>query len=143
LNWAGFCMMVTIRSSSSELSSPALERSAVYGQDCRVDVDSRKIRAFRRSDGVVKHDYLSPHSIGSKPDPPSSWQSLIRDHDCLIGKDRQDSPLVHIHISLLADQVGISSTNTLDFGQGEHDLSCTLDVGVQETENVLFVERAV
>lgn len=24
LNWAGFCMMVTMRSSSSELSSPAL-----------------------------------------------------------------------------------------------------------------------
>jgi len=30
LNWAGFCMMVTIRSSSSELSSPALISACVH-----------------------------------------------------------------------------------------------------------------
>jgi len=50
-----------------------------------------------------------------------------------------DLPLVEINISLLADQVGVSSSNTLDLGQGDHDLSSTLDVGVEETENVLLV----
>ena len=49
-----------------------------------------------------------------------------------------DLPLVEINISLLADQVGVSSSNTLDLGQGDHDLSSTLDVGVEETENVLL-----
>jgi hypothetical protein len=53
-----------------------------------------------------------------------------------------DLPLVEINIGLLADQVGVSSSNTLDLGQGDHDLSSTLDVGVEETENVLLVERA-
>jgi len=53
-----------------------------------------------------------------------------------------DLPLVEIDISLLADQVGVSSSNTLDLGQGDHDLSSTLDVGVEETKNVLLVERA-
>jgi hypothetical protein len=48
-----------------------------------------------------------------------------------------DLPLVKINIGLLADQVGVSSSNTLDLGQGNHDLSSTLDVGVEETENVL------
>jgi hypothetical protein len=50
-----------------------------------------------------------------------------------------DLPLVEINIGLLADQVGVSSSNTLDLGQGDHDLSSTLDVGVEETENVLLV----
>jgi hypothetical protein len=53
-----------------------------------------------------------------------------------------DLPLVEVNIGLLADQVGVSSSNTLDLSQGDHDLSSTLDVGVEETENVLLVERA-
>lgn len=36
-------------------------------------------------------------------------------------------PLVEVDIGLLADQVGVSATNTLDLGQGVHDLllSCS------------------
>lgn len=36
-------------------------------------------------------------------------------------------PLVEVDIGLLADQVGVSATDTLDLGQGVHDLllSCS------------------
>ena len=42
-----------------------------------------------------------------------------------------------IDIGLLADQVGVSATDTLDLGQGVHDLLFAIDVGVQQTNNVL------
>jgi hypothetical protein len=48
-----------------------------------------------------------------------------------------DIPLVEIDISLLADQVGVATANTLDAGQGVHDLLFAIDVGVEETENEL------
>lgn len=41
--------------------------------------------------------------------------------------------LVQVDISLLADQVRVSSTDTSDLGQGVHDLDSTIDVGVQQT----------
>lgn len=41
--------------------------------------------------------------------------------------------LVQVHIGLLAHQVGVSSTDTSDLGQGVHDLNSTVDVGVQQT----------
>ena len=47
------------------------------------------------------------------------------------------STLVEVDISLLADQVGVSATNTLDLGQGVHDFTLAIDVGVEQTENVL------
>lgn len=47
-------------------------------------------------------------------------------------------PLVEVHVGLLADQVGVPPTNTLDLGQGEHDLATALDVGVEQTQNVLL-----
>jgi hypothetical protein len=49
-----------------------------------------------------------------------------------------DSPLVQVDIGLFADQVGVTPTNTLNLGEGEHDLSATLDVGVEQTQNVLL-----
>jgi hypothetical protein len=42
-------------------------------------------------------------------------------------------PLVQIYIGLLADQVGVATTNTLDSGQGIHDLLFSIDVGIEET----------
>jgi hypothetical protein len=42
-----------------------------------------------------------------------------------------------IDIGLLADQVGVSATDTLNLGQGVHDLLLAIDVGVQQTNNVL------
>lgn len=45
-------------------------------------------------------------------------------------------PLVQIDIGLLADQVGVSATDTLDLGQGVHNLLLSINVGVQKTENL-------
>jgi hypothetical protein len=46
-------------------------------------------------------------------------------------------PLVHVNLSLLADQVGEAAADTLDLGQGIHDLLLTVNVGVEDTQNVL------
>lgn len=48
-------------------------------------------------------------------------------------------PLGQIDISLLADQIGISATNTLDLSQGVHDLLLSINVGVKKTEDELEV----
>jgi hypothetical protein len=52
------------------------------------------------------------------------------------------APLVQIDISLFADQIGVSATDTLDFGQGVHDLPLSVDIGVQQTQDVLTHELA-
>jgi hypothetical protein len=44
--------------------------------------------------------------------------------------------LVQVDIGLLADQVGVSATDTLDLGQGVHDLLLAIDVGVQKTQDL-------
>ena len=49
-------------------------------------------------------------------------------------------PLVEIDIGLLADQVGVTATDTLDLRQGVHDFAFTVDIGVKQTENVLQIE---
>jgi len=46
---------------------------------------------------------------------------------------------VEINIGLLAHQIGVSSSNALDFGQGVHDLLLSIDVGVEKSENELKV----
>lgn len=47
-------------------------------------------------------------------------------------------PLVKVDIGLLANQVGVTTTHTLDFGQRVHDLALAIDVGIQKSQNVLF-----
>ena len=42
-----------------------------------------------------------------------------------------------INASLLADQVGETDSDTLDGTEGEGDLTLAIDVGVEETHNVL------
>lgn len=39
-------------------------------------------------------------------------------------------PLVKVHIGLLADKVGVTTTDTLDLGEGVHHLLLSIDVGV-------------
>lgn len=46
-------------------------------------------------------------------------------------------PLVEIDVSLLAGDVGETTTDTLDRGQGNGDLVLAINVGVEETQNVL------
>jgi len=47
--------------------------------------------------------------------------------------------LVEIDIGLLADQVGVATADTLDLGQGVHNLLLAIDVGIEETQNELEV----
>ena len=46
-------------------------------------------------------------------------------------------PLVEIDISLLTSDVGETTTNTLDGSQGNGNLILTVNVGVEQTDNVL------
>lgn len=48
-------------------------------------------------------------------------------------------PLVQIHVGLLANQVGVSATDTLDLGQGVHNLLLSVNIGVEKTENLSIV----
>lgn len=48
-------------------------------------------------------------------------------------------PLVQINIGLLAHQVGVAATDTLDLGQGVHDLLLAVNIGVEQTQDVLEV----
>ena len=45
--------------------------------------------------------------------------------------------LPHVNLSLLAADVGKAATDTLDGGQGIHDLLLAINVSVQQTQNVL------
>lgn len=40
-------------------------------------------------------------------------------------------PLVEVDIGLLADQVGVTATDTLDLGQRVHDLLFAVNIGVE------------
>lgn len=46
---------------------------------------------------------------------------------------------MEVDVGLLADQVGVSATNTLDLGQGVHDLLLSVNIGVEKTEDELEV----
>jgi hypothetical protein len=47
----------------------------------------------------------------------------------------------NIMLYLLEDQIGVSSTDTLDGSHGEHNSPLAVDVGVHHTEDVLEVGR--
>lgn len=49
------------------------------------------------------------------------------------------SPFVQIDIGLLAHQIGVPASNTLNFCEGVHDLLLAIDVGVEETKDELEV----
>lgn len=48
-------------------------------------------------------------------------------------------PLVQIHLSLLADEVRKSAPNPANGCKGKHDLLLAIDVGVENTQNVLEI----
>ena len=50
-------------------------------------------------------------------------------------------PLGQRNVSLLQNDVGVSPSNTFDRGQSEHNVGLSLNVGVENTENVLEVRR--
>lgn len=55
----------------------------------------------------------------------------------LLPSRTQNIPLGQVDIGLLANQVGISPTDTLDSGQGVHNLLLAIDVGIEETQDEL------
>lgn len=58
--------------------------------------------------------------------------------DAVERKPQYNAPLVEVHIGLFADNVGVSTTNTLDLGQGVHDFTLSVNIGVEQTQNVLW-----
>ena len=48
-------------------------------------------------------------------------------------------PLVQVHVSLLADDVGEATANTGDDGKGVHNLAGSVNVSIKNTQNVLEI----
>lgn len=77
--------------------------------------------------------------------PALGWQSAVSDACEGLAWRRLTRgvgggiPLVQVHIGFLAHQVGVSTSDALDFGEGVHDLLLAIDVGVEETKNELEV----
>lgn len=46
-------------------------------------------------------------------------------------------PLVEVDVSLLDDDVGVATANTLDAGERKHNLLLAVDICVEKTQNVL------
>jgi len=54
----------------------------------------------------------------------------------LIGSELSGT-LVHVNLGLFADKVTETTSDTLDLGNSEDDIALTLNVGVENTQNVL------
>lgn len=50
---------------------------------------------------------------------------------------KKTEPFAHVDIRLLADDVSKTATNTFDGGKGKHDILLTVNIRVQNTQNVL------
>lgn len=88
--------------------------------------------------GILSVDYQQTECIQCKV-IPHTLQGVLDDGDDtleLFG-GKVTGALAEVDIGLLADQVGVSATDTLDLGQGVHDLLLAIDVRVQQTDNVL------
>lgn len=88
---------------------------------------------------------FSPNSHDTFPPRPFLlFRIRIRYLSFLSTAERKGySPLAKVDIGLLADDVGVSPTDTTDLGEGVHDLDLAVDVGVQETQDVVEVLRGV
>lgn len=54
-------------------------------------------------------------------------------------KEAVIAPLVEINVRLLADQVRVPTTNTLDLSQSVHDLLLAFDIGVKKPKDELEI----
>jgi hypothetical protein len=79
------------------------------------------------------------HSAPLMQSTQHTLQGVLDDGDKTLKLFRGEitSALAEIDIGLLADQVGVAATDTLDLGQGVHDLLLSIDVRVQQTDDVL------
>ncbi|KAH3667311.1 hypothetical protein OGAPHI_002960 [Ogataea philodendri] len=88
---------------------------------------------------------LSVNNIGLSVQKPSwdlvlGWVLHDGDDSLQLFLGQLTSSLGKVNVRLLAHQVGVSSTNTSNGGERIHDLDSSVNVGVEETQNVL--ERA-
>lgn len=61
--------------------------------------------------------------------PALEWEKCVSGRAAAIGKlSVLGIPLVEIDIGLLADQIAVSATDTLDLSQGVHDLLLAIDL---------------
>ena len=67
----------------------------------------------------------------------------LHDRDQLLGVvlGQLAGPLGQGDVGLLQDDVGVPAPDPLDGGEGEHDAGLALDVGVEDTQDVLEVGR--
>ena len=89
--------------------------------------------------GILSVDHQHVRSSVAFPGCWRTLQRVLDDGDKtlkLFGRE-VTSALAEIDIGLLADQVGVSATDTRDLGQGVHDLLLAIDVCVQQTDDVL------
>ena len=63
----------------------------------------------------------------------------IGTYHCFRGKENRT--VTQQYCYLLENEVGVSSTDTLDGGEGEHDVPLAVDVRVHHTKDVLEVLR--
>jgi len=54
----------------------------------------------------------------------------------LIGRELS-STLVHVDLGLFADEISKPASETLDFGEAENDVPLALNIGVENTQDVL------
>ena len=85
------------------------------------------------SETVMKPEYSAQHTLERVLDDGDDALKLFG--------GEVTGALAEIDIGLLADQVGVSATDTLDLGQGVHDLLLAIDVRVQQTDDVLEAGR--
>jgi len=52
---------------------------------------------------------------------------------------RLTGALVHVNVGLLADDVGETATDTLNRSHGVHNLLLAINVGTEDTQNVLEI----
>jgi hypothetical protein len=48
------------------------------------------------------------------------------------------APFIEVNICLLAHQIGVPPTNSLDFRQGVHDFPLPVHIGVKQTQDMLL-----
>lgn len=53
------------------------------------------------------------------------------------GRYPNNAPFIQVHVCLFADKIRVPPTDTLDGSEGVHDLPLPLDIGVEETQDVL------
>jgi len=87
---------------------------------------------------------LAVHDIALSVEEPRwdfvlSWVLDDSDDSLELFRGEFSGTLVEINIGLLANQVGVTTSDTLYFGQGVHNLLLTLNIGVEKSQDELEV----